>query len=141
MRNQVLGRSIMDLVNGSYENHPTKEGDIQISLQDDAEGGGEAQPLVLANVGGVFIVLVAGSAMAVICAFLEMIVDVWMISHKMKVNQISSPIFIYPSSIINQFYISKSNTKLRIQYTIIKLTIGKLHFLSFGLLLICSKQE
>ncbi|KAI5645987.1 ligand-gated ion channel domain-containing protein [Phthorimaea operculella] len=52
---------------------------------DDDEGGGDAQPLVLANVGGVFIVLVAGSAMAVVSAFLEMMVDVWMISRKEKV--------------------------------------------------------
>ncbi|KAJ8723326.1 hypothetical protein PYW08_003238 [Mythimna loreyi] len=53
---------------------------------DDDAGGGEAQPLVLANVGGVFIVLAAGSGMAVVCAFFEMVFDVWMISRKMKVS-------------------------------------------------------
>ncbi|KAH9630498.1 hypothetical protein HF086_000711 [Spodoptera exigua] len=53
---------------------------------DDDAGGGEAQPLVLANVGGVFIVLAVGSCMAVICAFVEMAFDVWMISRKMKIS-------------------------------------------------------
>ncbi|CAH0586967.1 unnamed protein product [Chrysodeixis includens] len=53
---------------------------------DDDAGGGEAQPLVLANVGGVFIVLAAGSGLAVVCAFMEMLFDVWMISHKMKIS-------------------------------------------------------
>ncbi|XP_049872847.1 glutamate receptor ionotropic, kainate 2-like isoform X2 [Pectinophora gossypiella] len=53
---------------------------------DDDAGSGDAQPLVLANVGGVFIVLAAGSGMAVLCAFLEMIFDVWMISRKEKVS-------------------------------------------------------
>ncbi|KAL0830572.1 hypothetical protein ABMA28_002724 [Loxostege sticticalis] len=53
---------------------------------DDDAGSGDAQPLVLANVGGVFIVLAAGSAMAVVCAFMEMLVDVWTISHKQKVS-------------------------------------------------------
>ncbi|XP_063826752.1 glutamate receptor ionotropic, kainate 2-like isoform X1 [Ostrinia nubilalis] len=53
---------------------------------DDDAGSGDAQPLVLANVGGVFIVLLAGSAMAVICAFMEMLVDVWTISHTHKVS-------------------------------------------------------
>ncbi|XP_030025495.2 glutamate receptor ionotropic, kainate 3 isoform X3 [Manduca sexta] len=52
--------------------------------QDDDVGGGDAQPLVLANVGGVFIVLAAGCGLAVLCAFLEMLFDVWMISHRMK---------------------------------------------------------
>ncbi|XP_013173425.1 PREDICTED: glutamate receptor ionotropic, kainate 2-like [Papilio xuthus] len=52
---------------------------------DDDASSGDAQPLVLANVGGVFIVLVAGSALAVVCAFIEMIFDVWMISHTHKV--------------------------------------------------------
>ncbi|XP_050679068.1 glutamate receptor ionotropic, kainate 3-like isoform X2 [Leptidea sinapis] len=52
---------------------------------DDDASSGDAQPLVLANVGGVFIVLVAGSGLAVICAFIEMIFDVWMISRKEKV--------------------------------------------------------
>ncbi|CAH0720015.1 unnamed protein product, partial [Brenthis ino] len=53
---------------------------------DDDASSGDAQPLVLANVGGVFIVLAAGSGLAIICAFVEMIIDVWMISHKMKVS-------------------------------------------------------
>ncbi|XP_075975529.1 glutamate receptor ionotropic, kainate 2-like [Anticarsia gemmatalis] len=53
---------------------------------DDDAGGGEAQPLVLANVGGVFIVLAAGSGLAVLCAFVEMLFDVWMISHKLKIS-------------------------------------------------------
>ncbi|XP_013138195.1 PREDICTED: glutamate receptor ionotropic, kainate 2-like [Papilio polytes] len=53
---------------------------------DDDASSGDAQPLVLANVGGVFIVLVAGSALAVVCAFIEMIFDVWMISHTHKVS-------------------------------------------------------
>ncbi|KAJ0183282.1 hypothetical protein K1T71_001258 [Dendrolimus kikuchii] len=53
---------------------------------DDDTGGGDAQPLFLANVGGVFIVLAAGSGLAVICAFLEMTFDVWMISHRLKVS-------------------------------------------------------
>ncbi|XP_068617321.1 glutamate receptor ionotropic, kainate 2-like [Battus philenor] len=53
---------------------------------DDDASSGDAQPLVLANVGGVFIVLVAGSAMAVVCAFVEMIFDVWIISHRNKVS-------------------------------------------------------
>ncbi|XP_045449718.1 glutamate receptor ionotropic, kainate 2-like [Melitaea cinxia] len=52
---------------------------------DDDASSGDAQPLVLANVGGVFIVLAAGSGLAVVCAFIEMIVDVWMISHRVKV--------------------------------------------------------
>ncbi|KPJ19820.1 Glutamate receptor, ionotropic kainate 2 [Papilio machaon] len=53
---------------------------------DDDASSGDAQPLVLANVGGVFIVLVAGSALAVVCAFIEMIFDVWMISRTHKVS-------------------------------------------------------
>lgn len=53
---------------------------------DDDASSGDAQPLVLANVGGVFIVLVAGSGLAVICAFVEMIINVWITSHKMKVS-------------------------------------------------------
>ncbi|CAG5028258.1 unnamed protein product [Parnassius apollo] len=53
---------------------------------DDDASSGDAQPLVLANVGGVFIVLAAGSGLAVVCAFIEMIFDVWMISHKNKVS-------------------------------------------------------
>ncbi|KAL4716078.1 hypothetical protein ACJJTC_013855 [Scirpophaga incertulas] len=53
---------------------------------DDDAGSGDAQPLVLANVGGVFIVLAAGSAMAVICAFCEMFIDVWAISRKQEVS-------------------------------------------------------
>ncbi|XP_013190560.2 glutamate receptor ionotropic, kainate 2-like [Amyelois transitella] len=53
---------------------------------DDDAGSGDAQPLVLANVGGVFIVLVAGSALAIVCAFLEMMVDVWTISRKYQVT-------------------------------------------------------
>ncbi|XP_072932711.1 glutamate receptor ionotropic, kainate 3-like isoform X2 [Epargyreus clarus] len=52
---------------------------------DDDTGSGDAQPLVLANVGGVFIVLAAGSGMAAICAFVEMIFDVWITSHRVKV--------------------------------------------------------
>ncbi|XP_034829301.1 glutamate receptor ionotropic, kainate 2-like [Maniola hyperantus] len=52
---------------------------------DDDEGSGDAQPLVLANVGGVFIVLAAGSGMAAMCAFIEMIFDVWLTSHRVKV--------------------------------------------------------
>ncbi|CAK1555309.1 unnamed protein product [Leptosia nina] len=53
---------------------------------DDDASSAEAQPLVLANVGGVFIVLVAGSAMAVVCAFFEMMVDVWIIARREKVS-------------------------------------------------------
>ncbi|RVE50837.1 hypothetical protein evm_004586 [Chilo suppressalis] len=53
---------------------------------DDDAGSGDAQPLVLANVGGVFIVLAAGSGLAVVCALLEMIVDVWLISRTQKVS-------------------------------------------------------
>ncbi|XP_045498949.1 glutamate receptor ionotropic, kainate 2-like [Colias croceus] len=53
---------------------------------DDDAGSGDAQPLVLANVGGVFIVLVAGSGLAVICAFFEMTVDVWMIARREKLS-------------------------------------------------------
>ncbi|XP_063534435.1 glutamate receptor ionotropic, kainate 2-like isoform X1 [Cydia strobilella] len=49
---------------------------------DDDAGSAEAQPLVLANVGGVFIVLAAGSGLAVICAIFEMLVDIWLISHR-----------------------------------------------------------
>lgn len=60
--------------------------DLCFFFQDDDDGGSEAQPLVLANVGGVFIVLLAGSAMAVVCAFFEMVFDVWMVSRKMKVG-------------------------------------------------------
>ncbi|CAH2047181.1 unnamed protein product, partial [Iphiclides podalirius] len=56
------------------------------ACSDDDASSGDAQPLVLANVGGVFIVLAAGSAMAVVCAFVEMIFDVWMISRKNKVS-------------------------------------------------------
>ncbi|CAH2241761.1 jg16325 [Pararge aegeria aegeria] len=52
---------------------------------DDDEGSGDAQPLVLANVGGVFIVLAAGSGMAVICAFIEMMIDVWLTARRVKV--------------------------------------------------------
>lgn len=54
-------------------------------FKDDDEGSGDAQPLVLANVGGVFIVLAAGSGMAVVCAFIEMIIDVWLTSRRVKV--------------------------------------------------------
>ncbi|XP_023937960.2 glutamate receptor ionotropic, kainate 2-like [Bicyclus anynana] len=53
---------------------------------DDDEGSGDAQPLVLANVGGVFIVLAAGSGMAVICAFVEMMFDVWLTARRVKVS-------------------------------------------------------
>ncbi|XP_022115207.2 glutamate receptor ionotropic, kainate 2 [Pieris rapae] len=56
------------------------------ACSDDDASSGDAQPLVLANVGGVFIVLVAGSALAVVCAFFEMTVDVWMISRREKVS-------------------------------------------------------
>lgn len=55
-------------------------------MQKDDDEGGEAQPLVLANVGGVFIVLFAGSGMALICAFCEMAFDVWITSRKEGVN-------------------------------------------------------
>nr|XP_037875496.1 glutamate receptor ionotropic, kainate 2 isoform X2 [Bombyx mori] len=54
------------------------------ACEDDDTAGGEAQPLVLANVGGVFIVLVVGSAMAAVCAFFEMLFDVWMICRRHK---------------------------------------------------------
>ncbi|XP_026489807.2 glutamate receptor ionotropic, kainate 2-like [Vanessa tameamea] len=53
---------------------------------DDDTSSGDAQPLVLANVGGVFIVLAAGSGLAIVCAFIEMTINVWMISHKVKVS-------------------------------------------------------
>ncbi|OWR43876.1 ionotropic glutamate receptor subunit ia, partial [Danaus plexippus plexippus] len=52
---------------------------------DDDASSGDAQPLVLANVGGVFIVLAVGSGLAIVCAFFEMIVNVWFISRKAKV--------------------------------------------------------
>ncbi|XP_037969552.2 glutamate receptor ionotropic, kainate 3 isoform X1 [Plutella xylostella] len=51
---------------------------------DDDTGSGEAQPLVLANVGGVFIVLAGGSGMAAICAVFEMLFDVWATSRREK---------------------------------------------------------
>lgn len=52
---------------------------------DDNAGSSDAQPLVLANVGGVFIVLAVGSSLAFVCACFEMLFDVWLISHRMKV--------------------------------------------------------
>ncbi|CAG9562718.1 unnamed protein product [Danaus chrysippus] len=52
---------------------------------DDDASSGDAQPLVLANVGGVFIVLAVGSGLAIVCALFEMIVNVWFISRKEKV--------------------------------------------------------
>lgn len=41
---------------------------------------------MLENVGGVFIVLIGGSALAVVCAFIEMILDVWTIARTEKVT-------------------------------------------------------
>ncbi|XP_053605086.1 uncharacterized protein LOC128672163 [Plodia interpunctella] len=69
---------------------------------DDDAGSGDAQPLVLANVGGVFIVLAAGSGLAVVCAFLEMTIDVWLISRKFEISfkdeMIAELKFIFTSS-------------------------------------------
>ncbi|XP_059057484.1 glutamate receptor ionotropic, kainate 3-like isoform X2 [Achroia grisella] len=53
---------------------------------DDDAGSAESQALVLANVGGVFILLAVGSVFAFICAIFEMIFDVWIISRKQKVS-------------------------------------------------------
>ncbi|KAI8421750.1 hypothetical protein MSG28_009715 [Choristoneura fumiferana] len=70
-------KTVQDLANNPYgiTYGSKRKGATFGFFKDDDDSSGEAQPLVLANVGGVFIVLAAGSGLAVFCAFLEMIVS------------------------------------------------------------------
>lgn len=54
-------------------------------LKDKADDGG-AEELTVANVGGVFAVLISGAGVGIVVCILEMLLDVWNRSRELEVN-------------------------------------------------------
>jgi len=73
-------------------------------LQDDSAGSGAASELGLPNVGGVFVVLIAGCVMAIFISLLELCWHVGQMTKDKKVRNQSLP----NKSKINQFAINDS---------------------------------